>query len=119
MNAIRSAGAMALALIIAACGERQSERPEGGNAAGSSRPNATTEVYSGSGTVQSVAADKVTIAHGPIEGIGWPAMTMSFTAPPGVAEGAKAGTQVDFSFRQDGGAYVLTSLRPRRETGDE
>ena len=113
MNVIRSAGVMTLALLLAACGERQSASPEGANAAGSSTANAAAEVYSGSGTVQSIAADKVTIAHGPIEGIGWPAMTMTFTAPPGMVEGVKAGTQVDFSFRQDGGAYVLTSLRPR------
>lgn len=104
---------MALALILAACGERQSASPEGANATGSPTASAATEVYSGSGTVQSIAADKVTIAHGPIEGIGWPAMTMSFTAPPGMTEGVKPGAQVEFSFRQDGGTYVLTSLRPR------
>lgn len=104
---------MALALFLAACGERQSASPGGGNASGSQTAKAATEVYSGSGTVQSVAADKVTIAHGPIESIGWPAMTMSFTAPPGMAEGVKPGAQVDFSFRQDGGTYVLTSLQPR------
>ena len=104
---------MALALFLAACGERQSAGPDGEKATGSPTANEAAEVYSGGGTVQSVAADKVTIAHGPIEGIGWPAMTMSFTAPPGMAEGVKPGAQVDFSFRQDGGTYVLTSLQPR------
>jgi Cu(I)/Ag(I) efflux system protein CusF len=104
---------MALALALAACGEKESTSPEGSNAPTSPTTNAAAEVYSGSGTVQSISADKVTIAHGPIDGIGWPAMTMTFTAPPGMAEDVKAGTQVDFSFRQDGGAYVLTSLRPR------
>lgn len=113
MNAIRSAGVLTLTLFLAACGERQSASPEGGNATGSPTANAAAEVYSGSGTVQSISADKVTIAHGPIEAIGWPAMAMSFTAPPGIAKGVKPGTQVDFSFRQDGGSYVLTSLQPR------
>lgn len=113
MNAFRSAGALALALLLAACGEKQNATPEGTTVAGSPAVEAAAQVYSGTGTVQSITGDKVTIAHGPIEGIGWPAMTMSFAVPPGMAEGVKTGAQVDFSFRQDGGGYVLTSLRPR------
>lgn len=112
MNMIQSAGAMALALLVAACGEKQSATPDAANVAGVASSNAVADVYSGTGTIQSVAGNKVTIAHGPIEGIGWPAMTMTFTAPLSMA-GVKAGTPVDFSFRQDGGAYVLTSLQPR------
>ena len=113
MNATRYAGALALALLLAACGKEQTAAPETREAtSGSPEPNAVAKVYSGTGTVQSIAGDKVTIAHGPIEGIGWPAMTMTFTAPTGMAEGVKAGSQVDFSFRQDGGAFVLASLRP-------
>ena len=73
----------------------------------------TAPVYSGTGTVQSISGDQVTIAHGPIQGIGWPAMTMTFRAPPDIVKGASPGAQVDFSFREDGGSYVLTSLRPR------
>ena len=113
MNVIRSAGAMALALLVAACGEKQNATPDAANVAGRLASNAAAEVYSGTGTIESVAGNKVTIAHGPIQGIGWPAMTMTFTAPPGMAEGVQAKSQVDFSFRQDGGAYVLTSLQPR------
>ena len=114
MNAKRYAGALALALLLAACGKEQTAASETREAAdGSPTPNAVGEVYSGSGTVQSISDDKVTIEHGPIAGIGWPPMTMTFTAPPGMAEGIKAGSQVDFSFRQDGSAYVLTSLRSR------
>ena len=104
---------MALALLLVACGEKQNATPETQDAAtGSPTSNAVAEVYSGSGTVQSISGNKVTIAHGPIAGIGWPAMTMTFTAPPKMAEGVKAGSQVDFSFRQDSGSFVLTSLRP-------
>lgn len=73
----------------------------------------TAQVYSGTGTVQSISGDQVTIAHGPIEGLGWPAMTMTFRAPPAMAQGVSPGAQVDFSFRQDGSSYTLTSLRPR------
>lgn len=114
MNATRHAGALALALLLAACGKEQTAAPEKQEAVGgNTASNAAVDVYSGTGTVQSISGDKVTIDHGPIAGIGWPAMAMTFTAPPGIAEGVKAGSQVDFSFRQQGGGYVLTSLRPR------
>ena len=113
MNATRYAGALALALLLAACSKEQAVAPETqDDARGSTTSNAVAEVYSGTGTIQSISGDKVAIAHGPIEGIGWPAMTMTFTAPSGVAEGVKPGSKVDFSFRQDGSAFVLTSLRP-------
>lgn len=71
------------------------------------------EVYSGSGTVKSITDEQVAIAHGPIAGIGWPAMTMTFTAPPNMVGGVKVGDKVDFSFRQNGSAYVLTTVKPQ------
>ena len=40
-------------------------------------------------------------------------MTMTFTAPPQVAGLVKIGEEVDFSFRRQGSACQLTSLRPR------
>lgn len=114
MNAKRFAGAVVLALLLAACGKEQTAASETQDVArGSPTSNAVSEVYSGSGTIQSISGDKVAIAHGPIKGIGWPAMTMTFTASSGVAKGVKAGSKVDFSFRQDGGSFVLTLLQPR------
>lgn len=71
------------------------------------------QVYSGTGTVQSITGDQVTIAHGPIKAIGWPAMTMAYTAPPSIATNVKVGAQVDFSFRKSDSTYVLTSVEPR------
>lgn len=111
MNAVQFGGALALSL--AACGEKQNAPQNREVAAGSSQPTVAAQVYSGTGTIQSITGDQVAIAHGPIQGIGWPAMTMTFRAPPDIAEGASPGAQVHFSFRQDGGSYVLTSLRPR------
>ena len=114
MMTIRFAGAITLALLAAGCGEKQGTAPEKREPASAApAPSPPGQVYSGSGTVQSLTGDKVAIAHGPIAGIGWPAMTMTFTAPAGMASGVKAGDQVGFSFRQDGSAYVLTSLKRR------
>lgn len=104
--------ALALALLLGACGENQNAAPEdrrGSN--GAEVPAAASEVYSASGKLTAIAADEVTIAHGPVEGLGWPAMTMSFKAASAeMLSGVSVGDQVSFSFSQDGGAYMLTSM---------
>lgn len=114
MRMIPTAGALTLALVLAACGEKQNPAPENQTGASAGpQTSETSQVYSGTGTVQSVSGDQVAIAHGPIQGIGWPAMTMTFTAPPDIAPNVKVGSKVDFSFRKEGSAYVLTSVKPR------
>jgi Cu(I)/Ag(I) efflux system protein CusF len=105
MNYSRFAAAFA-ALAFSACGQQQ-------RADTNSQSAQATETYSGTGEVTAVAGDQVTIAHGPIQGIGWPAMTMTFIAPAGMASAAKAGDEVSFSFQQAGSAYQLTSLQKR------
>lgn len=114
MNLTNFGGAIALALALAACGETQSAATE--NLQSSERaqtPPAADQVHSGTGKVEAISGDQVTIAHGAVTTLGWPAMTMAFRAPSGVPQGVKAGSEVDFSFRQDSGAYVLTSVQPR------
>lgn len=101
---------MALALLLVACGEKQNPIPEGGHAAASPTPNAEAKTYSGTGTVQSITSDKVTIAHGPIDGIGWPAMTMTFAANPTQLAGFEQGDRVAFAFRQESGRSVIASI---------
>lgn len=98
----------AAALALAACGQAQKPAAENNTQAA---PAAQT--YSGTGRVTAIAGNQVTIKHGPIQGIGWPAMTMTFTASEGMASSVKAGDEVSFSFRQEGGAYPLTSLDKR------
>ena len=100
---VATAGA---ALALAGCGQQQkSQTPANAPAA------ETAQTYRGQAKVTAVAGDQVTIAHGPIAGIGWPAMTMTFTAPAGMSNGVRSGDQVSFAFRQQGSAYVLTSLQ--------
>ena len=115
MRMIRSTGVLALALAAAACGEKQNVAPENRSAVSvAPEPAVARQVYSGTGVVKSITGDQVAIEHGPIAGIGWPAMTMTFTAPTNTAGKLKVGDKVDFSFRQNGSAYVLTSVKPRR-----
>ena len=90
-----------LPLALAACNS------SGGGAP--AKTEAGDQVYSGTGTITAVAGDRVSISHGPIQGIGWPAMTMTFGSG-GKADGFRAGDRVGFSFRRSGQDYVLTAL---------
>ena len=95
-------------LALGGCGQRAKNEQQTGTATGHA-----AQTYTGQGKVTAITGDQVTISHGPLQGIGWPAMTMTFTAPTGMANGVKAGDAVSFAFRQQGSAYVLTSLQKR------
>lgn len=104
--------ALALSLLLAACGGNQDVGPENrqGADAGAAMSQAG-QVYSAAGEVTAITGDRVTISHGPVAGLGWPAMTMSFGAgSPEMVEGLSVGDRVSFEFHQDNGAYTLTSL---------
>lgn len=112
MKATKLGAALALSLLAAGCGEKQSSGRENreDTTAGPAVSQAG-DVYSGTGNVTAIAGDRITISHGPIEGIGWPAMTMAFgTETPDMAKGVRVGDRVSFAFRQDGGDYTLASL---------
>jgi Cu(I)/Ag(I) efflux system protein CusF len=54
----------------------------------------------------------VTIKHGPVPGVGWPAMTMSFKAMPvTLLKGVKAGDKVAFTVKVKGQDNEVTALR--------
>jgi Cu(I)/Ag(I) efflux system protein CusF len=65
-------------------------------------------------TVLDPAAAKVTLSHGPIAALGWPAMTMTFVAtPPALLKGLKIGEKVDFAMRMNGNRAEVTAVHPR------
>ena len=112
MNAAHLASALALTLLLAACGESQIAMPEDRQASDlNTRSTSSDAVYSGVGEVTAIEGERVTISHGPIEGIGWPAMAMTFRAgSPELVQGVSVGTRVSFTFTQVGGDYTLTSI---------
>lgn len=115
MRTCSIAAGVALALTVAACGEAETTR-QNNEAAAKAAPTATdsASAYSGEGNVTAVADGQVSISHGPIEGIDWPAMTMTFRAPSQqMVEGIAPGDRVAFQFRQADGSYVLTSISKR------
>ena len=114
MKAIPIAGALALALAVAGCGDAATTPNQQGTAGTDAKAPDDERVYSGEGDVTSIAGDQVSISHGPIEGLGWPDMTMTFRAEsPQLLEGVAVGDSVAFRFRQSGGGSVLTSVYKR------
>ena len=57
-------------------------------------------------------ANRVTIKHRPIPAVGWPAMSMTFTAsPPSLLKGLKVGQKIAFDVRTKGAAAEVTSVQ--------
>lgn len=90
-------------------------KPQGGGMHPMSMMSPAERDVSGTGTVKKVDAAKRTVSlrHGPIPAIGWPAMTMDFTVAPEVDLGSvKAGQSVAFTLAEAGGNYTVTSIEP-------
>ena len=69
---------------------------------------------SASGTVEAVdaAAGKITISHGPVEALKWPAMTMGFKATPEQVASVQVGQKVEFEFESQGMDGTITQIAP-------
>ena len=81
-------------------------------------PNSAAAAKTGKGVGVITALDpkaaKITIKHGPIPSVGWPAMTMTFAAkPPALLKGLKVGQTVAFDTRVQGAAADVTAINPR------
>ena len=65
------------------------------------------------GKVESVAPDGITISHGPVATLQWPAMTMGFAkTAPGAFPEIKPGDPVRFEFKEGGPmGYELVSIQ--------
>jgi len=71
-------------------------------------------VHKGAGTVKKVdrAGGKVTIAHGPIPTMKWPAMNMTFTVKNKAMLGKfSQDKKVEFEFVERGSDYLITSVK--------
>ena len=113
-------------MMLSACGQPadQAAEPDAAapvdtaSAAGATdtatSPAAGSRSGSGAGVVTAVdaAAGTVTINHEAIPAVGWPAMTMSFTADPAVVQQAAVGDRVEFDLTVQGNAGEVTAIRP-------
>ena len=67
----------------------------------------------GVGVVKSLnaKAGKVTLQHGPMPALKWPAMTMAFKADPALLKGLKTGQKVVFSVKTGQGDPQIVSIK--------
>lgn len=82
----------------------------------STQDHAAMVMAEGQGVVKALDAKTgaVTIRHGPIAALNWPAMTMAFkAAPPSLLQGVKVGQSVKFKLMQMGGSTTLTAIEPQ------
>lgn len=72
------------------------------------------KTHKASGTVTNAdpASNKVTIAHGPVESLKWPPMTMNFIVKDKSLLGKlSSGKKIEFEFVQQGRDYVIVSAK--------
>lgn len=76
--------------------------------------NGKGAVHTAKGTVRKVDAKAavVTLAHGPVKSLNWPAMSMGFKVrDKGLLEQLSEGRSVEFEFVQSGKDYVITGAK--------
>lgn len=76
---------------------------------------AQTQTGTGEGEVRRIdkAAGKVTLRHGPLQGLDMPAMTMVFQAKdPALLDRLKVGDTIRFVTTRDGKAFTIDSAEP-------
>jgi Cu(I)/Ag(I) efflux system membrane fusion protein len=71
----------------------------------------SSAIHEGRGKVESVDARSITISHGPIATLNWPAMTMGFGKPTARSFAAvKAGDMVRFRFKKTDAGFELVTV---------
>ncbi|MEP7302072.1 MAG: efflux RND transporter periplasmic adaptor subunit [Caldimonas sp.] len=83
-------------------------------ATAASTPGATVgAIHDAEGRVENATADSLTISHGPVATLKWPAMTMGFSKPdPKAFSDVRAGDTVQFRFKEGGASgYELVEVR--------
>lgn len=110
---------LTLAATLAGCNKpTEASKPSESNSAVAGKISdmaAPMEVKHGKGTGTVTAIDPakgtITLDHGDIAELSWPAMQMGFSAKPEVLAGFKIGDKVDFEIDWDGKAGNISSLK--------
>ena len=74
----------------------------------------TGPTHHGTGRVEQIAPDEITLSHAPIPSLQWGPMTMGFKPPAsGLPKGVAVGDMVAFEIRQtNDGMYQITAITP-------
>ena len=108
-----SAPVLALALALSGCGKPAEDSAADSGAIADKGAAASLEHGRGAGTVTAIDAAKgsITLDHGAIPELKWPAMEMSFAAKPDQLAGLQVGDKVEFEIDWDGKIGSVTSIR--------
>jgi Cu(I)/Ag(I) efflux system protein CusF len=69
---------------------------------------------SGTGVIKAIdPKGAITLQHGPIPAVSWPAMTMTFKAKAALLKGLKVGQTVGFDCEVAGMSATVTAVRSR------
>ena len=74
----------------------------------------TGQAASAEGTITAIdeQAGTITVDHGPVPAIEWPAMTMAFTADEHLRQQVEVGDEVTFEFQTTASGGEITSINP-------
>lgn len=105
----------ALPLALSAC-DKKAEAPKtetSTDAMGDMAMPSNGKMVQGSGTVTAIdpAAGTITLEHGTIPAVDWPAMTMGFSAKPDVLKDVAIGDKVDFDLTVTGNAGEVIAIK--------
>ena len=76
--------------------------------------SAPSTVHKATGVVKNVKPDtgQVTLEHGPVKTLNWPAMTMAFgVKDTSLLSKLTVGKKIEFEFVQEGTKYVVTKVK--------
>jgi len=111
------AALMALPIGLSGC-DKKAEAPAAEAPKAEASPDAMAmpadaKTGKGSGSVTAIdaAAGKITLDHGEIPAVGWPAMKMGFTSKPELLTGIAVGDKVDFDVSVTGSAGEVTAIK--------
>ncbi len=103
-----------LALAVSGLGAAQAQPKQAGMNAPRANELAKATRHEAIGTVKSVdpAAGVVTLAHGPVKSLNWPAMTMGFAVKDkALFDKLSVGKKVDVEIVQQDGKYLITAVK--------
>ena len=119
-NALMLAALMTLPTGLSGCGKKV-EGPQAEVTAAVASDGAVSNMEmtegskmgEGSGTVTAVdtKAGMITLDHGPIPGVNWPAMKMGFMVKPAILSGIAVGDKVAFEVTVIGNAGEITHIK--------
>lgn len=109
-----SAAIITLALVAATPAFAQADSMQGMSMDKAPPKGEKTTVHHAVGVVKSIdaATGKVTLAHGPVKTLNWPAMTMTFgVKDKGLLDKLGVGKHVQVAFEKQGDGFIIMSVK--------